>query len=142
MCHERGVIQEKSMRSFVFPKQLNHIAPTKGLVSFWCGTNGFENPFEFNVKWGGTKVPPFLWPKGDENPGLSAFGGRSSVLVFVEEEVLFGRVIGPNVLDRVERLAVILQLLKVLHHFQRRTGSHREVDELVLGGGPRGVLEV
>ena len=34
MCHERAVIQEKSMRSFVFPKQLNHIAPTKGLVSF------------------------------------------------------------------------------------------------------------
>ena len=34
MCHERGVIQEKSMRSFVFPKQLNHIALTKGLVSF------------------------------------------------------------------------------------------------------------
>ena len=34
MCHGGGAIQEKSTSSFVFPKQLNHIALTKGLVSF------------------------------------------------------------------------------------------------------------
>lgn len=34
MCHESQPIQEKSTPSFVFPNQLNHIALTKGLVSF------------------------------------------------------------------------------------------------------------
>ena len=34
MCHELRSIREKSMRLFVFPKQLNHIVQAKGLVSF------------------------------------------------------------------------------------------------------------
>lgn len=42
MCHELGGIQEKSMGSFVFPKQLNHIASTKGLVSFGVVQTGFR----------------------------------------------------------------------------------------------------
>lgn len=66
MCHETHPIQEKSAFSFVFPKQLNHIVLTKGLVSFGVVQTESSDPFEFNVKWGGAKVPPFLLPKREE----------------------------------------------------------------------------
>ena len=102
MCHETQSIQEKNASPFVFPKQLNHIVLTKGLVSFGVVQTESSDPFEFNVKWGGAKVPPFLLPKKGMNPGRRAYGRSSSVLVFVEEEVLFGRVVWPDVLDGVE----------------------------------------
>tara|TARA_B100000963_G_C22576165_1_gene648529 strand:- start:729 stop:1058 length:330 start_codon:yes stop_codon:yes gene_type:complete len=109
------------------------------LVSFGVVQTASLDPFEFNVKWGGTKVPPLLLAK-DVFPALVNLIDFVSVLVFIEEEVLLGRIIGPNVLDCIKGFAVVLQLLEILHHFKRRTSAHRKIDELILGCGPRGIL--
>ena len=85
----------------------------------WYKRN-LRNPFEFNVKWGGAKVPLLLCLNGQGCPQTlkdKALACRS-VLVFVEEKVFFGGVIRPNVLNRVKGLAVIFQLLQVFNHFQ------------------------
>ena len=41
------------------------------------------------------------------------------VLLFVEEKVILGRIVRPDVLDAFVDLAVVLELLKVLYHFER-----------------------
>ena len=71
----------------------------------WYKQN-LRNLFEFNVKWGGAKVPPLLCLKFWCGPTEVR-----SVLVFVEEEILLGGIVGPDVFDRVERFAIVLQLL-------------------------------
>ena len=73
ICYEVHPIQEKNASSFVFPKQLNHIVLTKGLVSFGVVQTESSDPFEFNVKWGGAKVPPFLLPKNGMKPCSQGF---------------------------------------------------------------------
>ena len=108
MCHELGGIQEKSMGSFVFPKQLNHIASTKGLVSFGVVQTGFRIRLSSMSSGAGRKSRLFFCKKGWQVP--------RSVLVLVEEEVFFGGVIGPNVLDGVVGLLVVLDLLEVFYH--------------------------
>lgn len=80
-------IEGRLGQKFGFPKHLIHIARTKGLVSFGIGTSGSSEPFEFNVKWGGTQVPPFLLEKSGAGEGLIVPRERS-IFVFVEEEIL------------------------------------------------------
>jgi hypothetical protein len=80
-------IEGRLGQKFGFPKHLIHIARTKGLVSFGIGTSGSSEPFEFNVKWGGTQVPPFLLEKSRADAGLMGPRGKS-VFVLVEEEIL------------------------------------------------------
>ena len=80
-------IEGRLDQKFGFPKHLIHIARTKGLVSFGIGTSGSSEPFEFNVKWGGTQVPPFLFEKSGAGEGLIVPRVRS-IFVFVEEEIL------------------------------------------------------
>ena len=80
-------IEGRLGQKFGFPKHLIHIARTKGLVSFGIGTSGSSEPFEFNVKWGGTQVPPFLLEKSGACEGLIVPRVRS-IFVFVEEEIL------------------------------------------------------
>ena len=60
---------------------------------------------------------------------------RFSVLIFVEEKILLGRVVGPNLFDAFIRLTIILQFLKVFHDFQGSAGTDRVIDQLVFGSG-------
>ena len=66
MCHERQAIREKSMRSFVFPKQLNHIALTKGLVSFGVVQTDFRIRLSSMSSGAGRKSRLFFCQKRDE----------------------------------------------------------------------------
>lgn len=78
---------------------------------------------------------------GPQGPASPAWAGML-VFVFVEEEVLLAGVIGPDVLDGFERIALVLQLLQILYNFERCAGAHGEVNQLVFAGGPRSVFEV
>ena len=66
MCHECRTIQEKSMHSFVFPKQLNHIALTKGLVSFGVVQTDFQIRLSSMSSGAGRKSRLFFGQKRDE----------------------------------------------------------------------------
>lgn len=49
--------------------------------------------------------------------------GRSSllILVLVEQEVFFSRIIGPNVFDSFVDVAFVFKFLKIFNYFHRRT---------------------
>ena len=66
---------------------------------------------------------------------------KGLVLLFVEEEVVLGRVVGPDVLDGFINVALVLDLLQVLEHLERCARTNRIIDQLVLGGGPGGILQ-
>jgi hypothetical protein len=55
--------REKSSLELGFSKHLVHIVTAKGLVSFGVVQTKSCISFEFNVKWGGAKVPPLLCNK-------------------------------------------------------------------------------
>ena len=65
-----------------------------------------------------------------------------SIFVFIEEEIFLRRIVGPDVFNGVIRLLVVFDVLEVLHHFEGRTRSHGEVNQLILCGRPRSVFEV
>lgn len=56
-----------------------------------------------------------------------------SILVFVEEEIVFGRIVGPDFFNALVGFAFIFEFLKVLDHFQRGTGADGVVNQLILG---------
>lgn len=64
-----------------------------------------------------------------------------SIFVFVEEEVFFGGVVGPDVFDAFVGVALVLDFLEVLDDFEGCARTHRVVYELVLGGGPGSVFK-
>lgn len=63
------------------------------------------------------------------------------VFFFVEEEVFFGGVVGPDVFDAFVGLAFVFHFLKVLDYFEGGAGALGVVDELVFCGGPGGVFK-
>lgn len=64
-----------------------------------------------------------------------------SILLFVEEEVFFGGVVGPDVFDAFVGFAFVFDFLKVLYHFEGRAAALGVVDELLAGCGPWCVFE-
>ena len=79
------------------------------------------------------------------DPGWAGVFKRTvarSVFVLVEEEILLGGIVRPDVLDGIVGLLVILDLLKVFHDLERSARTHGEIDQFVLRGGPRRVFEI
>lgn len=66
MYHEAHPIQEKNATSFVFPKQLNHIVLTKGLVSFGVVQTDFRIRLSSMSSGAGRKSRLFFGQKRDE----------------------------------------------------------------------------
>ena len=44
-----------------------------------------------------------------------------SIFLFVEEKIVFARIIGPDILDAFIDVALVLDLLQILDHFERST---------------------
>ena len=63
------------------------------------------------------------------------------VFVFVEEEVFFGGVVGPDVFDGFVGFAFVFDFLEVFDYFEGGAGAHCVVDEFFAGCGPGGVFE-
>ena len=70
--------------------------------------------------------------------------GPSAVLVFVfvEQEVLLGGVVGPNVFDGFVDFAFVFEFLQVFDHFHRSAGTHGVVNQFVFGGGPGCIFQL
>ena len=66
---------------------------------------------------------------------------RGLILLFVEEEVVFGGVVGPDFFDAFVGFAFVFHLLEVLDHFEGCAATHCVVDEFVLCCGPGCVFE-
>ena len=64
-----------------------------------------------------------------------------SIFVFVEEEVVFARIVRPDVFDAFVDLSFVFDLLQVLDHFQRGARTDGIVDQLVFGSGPGRIFE-
>ena len=64
-----------------------------------------------------------------------------SIFLFVEEEVFFGGVVGPDVFDAFVGFAFVFHFLEVLDDFEGRSGTLGVVDEFFTGGGPWRVFE-
>lgn len=63
------------------------------------------------------------------------------ILLLVEEEILLGRIVRPNVLDALIRFTVIIEIVKVLNDFQRCALTRGVIDQLILRSRPRRVLK-
>ena len=64
------------------------------------------------------------------------------VFVLVEEEVFFCRIVGPDVLDALVDVTLILYLLQILQHFKRRPGTSCVVNQFVLRCRPWRIFEL
>jgi hypothetical protein len=64
------------------------------------------------------------------------------IFVFVEEEIILGRIIRPNLFDGLIRLSVIFELLEIFHYFQWSAGADGVVNKLILGRWPGCVLQI
>lgn len=62
------------------------------------------------------------------------------ILILVEEEVFFGGVVGPYVLDGLINFSFFFEFLEVFYNFHGGATADGVVDEFVLAGGPGGVL--
>ena len=56
------------------------------------------------------------------------------IFFLVEEKIVFGRVVGPDIFDGFVDFAFVLYLLQVLEHFERRSRPHGVVDQLFFRG--------
>lgn len=65
-----------------------------------------------------------------------------SVLLFVEEEIVFRRVVRPNILDRFVYFTLVFYFLQVFKYFERRTRTYCVVNQLIFRCGPRSILEL
>ena len=63
------------------------------------------------------------------------------IFLFVEEKVVFCRIVRPDVLNTFVNLAVILKLFEILHNFQRSSGTGSIVYQFLLGGWPWSILQ-
>ena len=63
------------------------------------------------------------------------------IFLLVEEEVLLGGVVGPDVLDGFVDFAVVFELLKILYNFFRRAGTVCIVDKFFFSCGPGSIVQ-
>ena len=63
------------------------------------------------------------------------------VFILVEEEVVFGGVVGPDFFYAVVGLAFVFDFLEVFDYFHGGAAAHCVVDELFACGGPGSVFE-
>lgn len=73
---------------------------------------------------------------------LSGIVPVTSILVLVKEKIFVAWVVGPQVFDALVDLTVLLNLLEILDYFERGARALCIVNELILGCGPRSVLEL
>ena len=66
---------------------------------------------------------------------------RVLILVFVEEEVFFGGVVGPDVFDAFVSVAFVFDFLEVFDYFERGAATLGVVDEFVFGCRPGSIFE-
>ena len=63
------------------------------------------------------------------------------IFLLVEEEIVLGGVVGPDVFDRFVDFTLVFYLLQVFEHFERRTRTYCIVDEFIFRCGPGGIFE-
>ena len=66
---------------------------------------------------------------------------EQSILVLVEEEILFCGVVGPKVFDAVIHVAFVLYFLQVLKHLVWGARTHRLVYQFILGCRPGSIFQ-
>ena len=85
------------------------------------------------------KSPPILLIDRDL---IVVFALKIALIFFlVEEEVLLGRVIRPDVLDGFVDFAVVFEFLKILYNFFRSSGTVCIVNEFFFGCGPGSIVQ-
>ena len=62
------------------------------------------------------------------------------VLILVEQEIFFSRIVGPDVFDALIHLTFILNLLQILQYFEWSSRTDGIIYEFILGSGPRCVF--
>jgi hypothetical protein len=65
-----------------------------------------------------------------------------SIFIFIEEEIFFGWILRPNVLDGIKHFFIVFDLLKIFYYFEGGARAHREIYQFVFGGRPWGVFKV
>ncbi len=69
-------------------------------------------------------------------------GPVSIIPLVLEEEVLVGRIVRPDLIHSLVRFFAVFQFLKILNNLRRRARTQRVVNQFILGGWPRGVVEI
>ena len=63
------------------------------------------------------------------------------ILVFVEEKILFRWIVGPYLFNTFVYVAVVLDFLQVLNHFERRAGPSGIVNQFLFRSRPWCILK-
>ncbi len=64
------------------------------------------------------------------------------VFVFIEEEIILGRIVRPDFFDALVGHAIFWKVFEILSHLQRSSRALCKVNQFFFGRGPRSVFEI